>query len=109
MSGKTHRVKPLELRKQLLLQESELNRVRLLEEWDAVADQVRVVGDRAKSLGLIASATAALVSAVAAFKGRPAAEPGAKRSRFRKVLASAGLIANVWLAVRSKRRGSDGS
>ena len=107
MLGKTHRLKPLELRKQLSLKESDLNRTRLLQEWGAVSDQVRLVADRAKSLGLIASSTAVLVSAVAAFKGRPPAVSGAKPSRFRKLLASAGLIANVWLAFRSKRRGHD--
>jgi len=105
MPGRNHRLTPLELRKQMLIVESELNRTQFKHEWGGVADGVRAVAHRAKSIGTFATSTAVLVSALAAFKGGGTAAPGAKPSRWRRALKGAGLISNFWLAFRARRRG----
>ena len=61
MFGKKSHVTPLELRKQLLIAESELNRAQLVQDWQAVADGVRSAADQARTLSSVASAAAALV------------------------------------------------
>jgi hypothetical protein len=65
MFGKKSHVTPLELRKQLLLAESELNRAQLVGDMAALTAGVRTLTDRAKSFGSIAPSAAVLVADVA--------------------------------------------
>jgi len=101
MFGKAFRVSPLELRKQLLIAESELNRAQLFEEWQTMAHGVRDLAHRAKTIGAWASAAALLVAGVTAWRrGSPA--PGtAKSSWFQKILNGARLGARIWFAFRA--------
>ncbi|MEI9960905.1 MAG: hypothetical protein WDM76_07150 [Limisphaerales bacterium] len=46
---------PLELRKRLLIEESELNRAQLVQEWHAMAHDVRSLTNRVKTIGSFAS------------------------------------------------------
>ena len=105
MFGNNPRVTPLVSRKQLLIAESEINRVRMQEEWQAMADGVRSLADRAKSLGSIASAAAMLVTGVAAFRrDKHVDAAAAKPSCLQNILKGAGLISNLWLAFRARPR-----
>ncbi len=104
MPGKNSHVNPLESRKQLLLAESELNRAQMMQEMTTLAAEVRTLGDRAKSYGSIASSAAVLVSGLAAFRsGKPTVADG-KPSWLQSILKGAGLVSNLWLAFRSRRR-----
>lgn len=104
MFGNNHRVNPIESRKQLLIAESEINRVQLVQEWEAVADGIRSLADRVKSVSSLASVAATLVASVSAFRrGRPV-EAGAKESRWRTLLKGASSISTLWLAFRSRGR-----
>ena len=97
---------PLESRKQLLIVESELNRVQLAADAAALKADVRTVLGRAKSFSTIASSAAMLLSALSAFRRRPsaqAAEGGAKRSWLQILLRGAGLLSSIWLALRAPR------
>lgn len=104
MFAKNTRLNPLESRKQLLLAESELNRLRMIEDMAAIKAEVRILGDRAKSLGSIASSAAVLVSGLSAFRRGKPAGADAKPSWLRTLVKGAGLVSNLWLAFRPKNR-----
>jgi hypothetical protein len=105
MSGRTPRLNPLESRKQLLLAESELNRIQLAGDMAALTAGVRTLADRAKSFGSIASSAAVLVAGLAAFRRVKTVDAEAKPSWVQTILKGAGLVSTFWLAFRS--RGKD--
>jgi len=96
---------PLELRKQLLIAESELNRVELAGDLAALTAGVRTISRRARSFGSIASSVAVLIAGLAAFQRGRRENPGARRSWLQIILKAGGLISTLWLAFRS--RGED--
>ena len=102
MSGKTPQVSPLELRKRLLIAESELNRAELAEEWRTLTLGVRDLAHRAKIVAACASAATVLVAALRAARPRPPAPP-AKSSWFQKVWKTASLGYTIWSALPRKR------
>ena len=104
MFGDDPRVNQLELRKRLLVAESELNRAQMIQEWDELAADVHSLTDRARTFGSIASAAALLVAGLAAFhRGKPApADP--KRSWLQTILKGAGWVSTIWLAFNSPGR-----
>jgi hypothetical protein len=95
---------PLESRKQLLIAESELNRVQLAGDGAAVTAGFRALTDHAISFGSIASSAAALVAGLLAFRRGKPLDAGAKPSRLQTVFKCAGLISTIWLAFRSRNR-----
>jgi len=107
MSGKKPPVNSLELRKQLLIAESEINRAQLRQEWRAVTDGVRCVADRAKTLGSFASAAAALMAGLVAFRRSKAPPDTGKSSWVRTVLKALRLAGSIWLAFRPRGRDED--
>jgi hypothetical protein len=108
MFGKNPRLNPLESRKQLLIAESELNRAQLVQEWQTMADGVRSVADRARTISSVASAAASLVASLASCRHRKSAPAIANPSWLQTILKGAGLISTVWQAFRSQDRGRDG-
>ena len=102
MPGKNPRISDLELRKQLLVAESELNRVQLVQELQTTVDGFRSLADHAKSFGLIISSTAVLLGAVTAFRRRAAGGTGAKPFPFQTILKGAGMIKKLWTAFRPR-------
>jgi hypothetical protein len=108
MSGKKPRLNPLASRKQLLIAESNLNRAQLVQDWQAVADGVYSVADRARTLGSVVSATASLVAMLASFRRQKSAPAAEKPSWLPTLLKGAELISTVWQAFRSRGRGRDG-
>jgi hypothetical protein len=104
MFGKKPHVTPLELRKQLLIAESELNRAQLVGDMAALTAGVHTLTDRAKSFGSIASAAALLVAGLAAFRRGKCVDADAKPSWLQTILKGAGLVSSLWLAFRAKGR-----
>jgi len=98
---------PLELRKQLLLAESELNRAQLLEDMAALRACVRTFTDRAKSFDSIASSAAVLVTGLAAYQRGKRVATGTKPSWLQTIVKGAGLVSTLWLALRPQGRGRD--
>jgi hypothetical protein len=98
---------PLQLRKHLLLAESELNRAQLAGDLAALKADARALADRAKSFEAIASSAAVLVAGVAAFRRGKPADAGAKPSWLQMILKGAGLVSTIWLAFRSQDRDRD--
>jgi len=51
MFGQKPGINPLQTRKQLLIAESEINRGQMLDEWQDIAEGVRSMTNRVKSVG----------------------------------------------------------
>jgi hypothetical protein len=109
MFGKNPRVNPLEARKRLLLAESELNRAQLVQEWQAVTDEIHSLANRARTIGSLASAAASLVAGLASFRRKKSAPPDEKPSWWRTVLKGAGLVTTCWRAFRRPDRDRPGT
>jgi hypothetical protein len=102
MFGRKSRVTPLELRKQLLIAESELNRAQLCEEWQTMAHGVCDLAHRAKATAAWASSAALLVAGLAAFWRRKPAPAATKSSWFQRILNGARLASTIWFAFRAR-------
>ncbi len=104
MFGEDPRLNPLELRKQLLIAESELNRAQLVEDMAALTEGVRTLTDRAKSFGSIASSAAMLVAGLAAFRRSRSAPADEKPLWWQTILKGAQLAGTVWSRFRARPR-----
>src|SRR5690242_8444464 len=102
MFGKNPRMNSLKAQKQLLIVESELNRVQMEGDITVLVTGAHRFTDRAKSFTLIASAAAAVAAGIAAVR-KPAAA-GVKSSWLETLLKGAGFFSNVWLAFRPLAR-----
>jgi hypothetical protein len=103
MSGKNPQLTPLQLRKQLLLAESELNRAQLESECLALRLEVQGFARRIRTVGCVVSVTTALVALLAAAR-RPAAAPVAQKSSWlQTLLQGAGLLATLWTTGHSRK------
>ena len=102
MFGKNLRLNPLELRKQLLIAESELNRAQLVQEWQTMADGVRSVADRARTISFLASAAASLIAGLAPFRRTGSAPAGEKPSWWQTLLKGAQLAGLLWSEFRQR-------
>ncbi len=112
MSRGKSQLTTIELRKQLLVAESELNRAHLLTDCNQLGEHARHWKEQARKAGSIAS-TAALVAGAAGvarkiYKARKATgEGGSGGGWLTGVANSARLGASLWLLWRSRSRGDD--
>lgn len=108
MAGRKSQLSPLGYRKQLLVAESEINRVRVSEEWQAMAQGVRGLAHRTKSVAVWAAPATLVVAGLAAFwRGKSA--PAAPQSTWlRKIVNGARLASTCWLAYRAARQQTEG-
>jgi hypothetical protein len=97
MFGKNPRMNSLASRKQLLLAESELNRILLVQEWQTMADGVRCVADRARTISSLALTTVSWVMGLASFRRNKSAPAGEKVSWWQTLLKGAQLAGSLWL------------
>ena len=102
MFGKESPLSPLELRKQLLIAESELNRAQLSEEWQRMAHGVRNLAHRARTIAALASSATLLVAGVTALWRGPRTAGTVKSSWFQKILNGARLASTIWFALRAR-------
>ena len=102
MFGKNPRLNLLESRKQLLIAESELNRVQLFQEWQTMADEVRSIADRARTISSLASAAASLIASLASFRRAGAAPGDEKPSWWQTLLKGAPVAGSLWSKFRPR-------
>jgi hypothetical protein len=95
-------MKPLELQKRLLLAESELNRAQLAQEWETMAEDVRLVTSRAKTIGSAALAAYLLVAGIMSFRRAKSAPAGQKPAWWQTLLKGAGLAATLWSELKPR-------
>ena len=93
------------MRKDLLIAESELNRVQLMERWDAATAWHRTLSAGARTAGVVASAAALLAAGVRTFRNKRGSQNGAEASWLQRLIKGAGLVASLCAAFRS--RGGD--
>ena len=93
---------PLESRKQLLIAESELNRAQLVQEWQAMADGVRSVANRARTISSLAAAAASLIVGLGSFRRTRSAPADEKPSRWQILLKGAQLAGSLWSVFRPR-------
>jgi hypothetical protein len=97
MFGKTPSINPLASRKQLLIAESELNRAGLVEEWQNLADGVRSLTSKARTIRSFASAAVSLIAGFTSFRRAKSAFAGEKPSWWQTLLKAAQLAGSLWL------------
>jgi hypothetical protein len=102
MFGKNPRINSLEARKQLLIAESEINRVQLVREWQTMADGVRSIANRARSIRVLALAAASLIFRLVSFRRAKSAPAGEKSSWWRTLLKGAQLAVALWAEFRPR-------
>jgi hypothetical protein len=105
MFGKNPLMNPPAVRKQLLIAESELNRAQLVQEWQAMADEVHSLASRAGTISSLASAAVSLVAGLASFRRKKSAPVAGKPSWLQTILKGAGLISTFWPAFRPQSCG----
>jgi HPt (histidine-containing phosphotransfer) domain-containing protein len=96
---------PLELRKLLLIAESELNRAQLVQEWQVMASEVHSLAHQARTIRSIASAVTSLVAGLAYFRREKSASTAEKPSWLQTVLKGVQLAGSLWSAFRPQSRG----
>jgi hypothetical protein len=97
MFGKNPRINQLAARKQLLIAESEINRVQLAQEWQTMTEGVRQVAHRAGRIGFLACTAASWISSLASFRQTKSASEGAKPSWWQTLLKGAQWAASLWM------------
>jgi hypothetical protein len=102
MFGKKSHLSPLELRKQLLIAECELNRAQLSEEWQTMACGARELAHRAKAIAAWAPSAALLVAGLAALRRSKPAPTAKNSSWFQRILKGARLASTIWFAFRAR-------
>ena len=107
MFGRKPRLSPLAVRKQLLIAESEVNRVRLNQEWQTLAKEIGSVAERAQSFGKMAVLATSLLAGLVALRRNAAVPVGEKTSWLGKIIGGARMATTVWLAWRSHKAKSE--
>ncbi len=100
MFGKETHLTPLESRKQMLVLESELNRVQLLKELDELKVETQRLADQMRVLGSLATNVSSALELV--FKVQQAfSTTKEKFPKFFGILKGARAGASLWSAIRS--------
>ena len=105
MSGKKNPLTPLEVRKQILLAESELNRVQFIHEWNDLKNELHRLTGLLRTVGAVASSMAkagATFSLLRRFWSRDGSKE--KKSWGSMLLDGAKTGASLWLMFRSRKR-----
>jgi len=104
MPGTNSRLTTLELRKQLLLAESEVNRMQLLLEWQTLASETRELADRCRSACSAVSSLASLGMAgfkmVRDWRSERATKTGGRKSWLSTLINGVTLGARMWKSMR---------
>ena len=101
MPGKNPHMNPLASRKKLLIAESELNRAQLIQDWQAITDDVHALTKRARTLGSLASGAAVLVAGLISFRRKKPMVAAEKPSWLQTMIKGAGLVSTLWQTFRS--------
>jgi hypothetical protein len=92
-------------RKKLLIAESELNRVHLVQELETIKDKFHSLANQARTISSLASAAATLIAGLASFRHKKESAPAAEKPLWlQTIVKGAGLISTVWQTFRSQSR-----
>jgi len=103
MSGTTSHLTASGVRKQLLLVESDMNRLQLLEEWQTLGRESRELVQHARSACSVVTTVAAMgIAGIKAFRDSGPAGRQHKYSWLSTLISSLRLGASVWKAFRGQ-------
>ena len=94
---------PLEVQKQMLVAESELNRARLASELAGLGDGVATITDGASRFEAMCASLVDVTHGLLDL-GKAAPSGAGKSSLFSAVIAGGSLLATLWQTFRSRRR-----
>lgn len=92
---------PIQLRRQQLLAQSDLNRTAMIADLAQLGSGIRSLCNRNQPLGLIVSSAATLIAGFFGHSQCTGPEVARKTGWGQSMLKGAGLICTVWLALRS--------
>ena len=95
-------MKALELQKQFLIAESELNRAQLAEEWGMMRREIAERAHLARTVAAWASSAALLWTGVRTLRRAFAGAGSGKPSWFEKILEAARVASTLWSAFRAR-------
>jgi hypothetical protein len=95
---------PLTLRKKLLVAESELNRAQLVQDCQAMTDQVHSLTRHAITFSAVAAAVATLVAGLSSLRHKKSAPAAEKPSWLQNILKGVQLVGSLWPAFRPQHR-----
>jgi hypothetical protein len=96
----------LQLRKQYLIAESELNRVRLVQESQPLVAAVHALAQRARSASLLATVAVSLVAGLVCYRRNQAAPAAGNNSGWRKIWSGAQWLVSLWAQLRPPGAGT---
>jgi hypothetical protein len=102
MFGKKSHVSPLELKKRLLIAESEINRSQMIQEWQTMADEVHALAQQARTVRSLVGAAASLSAGLAAFWRSKSVPADEKPSWWQTILKGAQLAGSIWSQLRTR-------
>jgi hypothetical protein len=101
MSGRNSRLNQLAARKQLLIVESELNRVQLAEAWRTLADEAHALAEQARTIRSMASAVATLMAGLSSCHHKKSVPAAEKPSWLQTILKGVGVVGTFWQTFRA--------
>ena len=107
MFGRKPRLSSLAARKQLLIAESEVNRARLSQEWQALSGELGGLTERVQSFSKLTATATSLLMGLAVLRREASTPTEQKKSWLRKIIGGARLATAVWLARRVHRTESE--
>lgn len=87
--------------KQLLIAESELNRVQLVQEWQMLTDEVQALTHQARTVSSLVSSAISLIAGLMAIGRKKPAPAAEKTSWWQSLLKGAGFFGTIWSEFRS--------
>lgn len=103
MFGKSSRINPVASRKQILIAESQLNRARLVQDWQTLTGEVHALADEARTIRSVVSAAASLVTGLAALRRKKSA-PAEKLAWWQTLLKGGQTLSALWSQFRAPVR-----
>ena len=94
---------PLTSRKQILIAESDLNRVQLGQEWRAMSDTAHALAYKAGTIRSLATMALTLVSSLVSLRQKSAAPAAEKTSWLQTILKGAELAGSLWSEFRTPK------
>lgn len=105
MSGTKSQLMPLQVRKQLLLAESEVNRVSLMHEWQSLRSETQALAHQAQSVCATISSVASMgIAGFSAFRDLQARRRNGKASWLSTLFNGVRLGTSLWASLRSGLR-----
>lgn len=82
-------------RKKLLIAESELNRVQLINDWQTMAGDVQALSSRAKTVSSLVSSAVSLITGLVAFGRNPSTPVAEKPSWWQTLFKGAEWVSTI--------------